>query len=130
MNKQVLHLLSTRKFEYLLLSLVIISGFLVRLYKIDNPVADWHSWRQADTASVTRIYIQKGINLLIPRYHDISSIQSRINNPNGYRMVEFPIYNAISALATLHIGQLSLEVWSRLVTIFCALATSFYLYLI
>jgi 4-amino-4-deoxy-L-arabinose transferase-like glycosyltransferase len=105
-------------------------GFFVRLYKIDNPIADWHSWRQADTASVTQIYVQKGINLLIPRYADISSIQSRIDNPNGYRMVEFPFYNAISALAVNTFSNFSLEVWSRLVTILCALITSFFLYLI
>ena len=130
MNKLILRFLGTRKFEYFLLSLVILAGFLVRLYKINNPVADWHSWRQADTASVTRIYIQKGINLLMPRFDDISSIQSRIFNPYGYRMVEFPIYNALGALTTIHIGHFSLEVWSRLLTIFCALTTSYFLYLI
>ena len=117
-------------FEHLLLALVLIIGFIVRLYKINNPVADWHSWRQADTAAVTRIYIEKGINLLIPRYEDISSIQSRIFNPNGYRMEEFPIYNAIGAVLTVHVGHLSLEVWSRLITILCALTTSVFLYLI
>lgn len=130
MNKQILRFLGSNKFEYFLLSLVVFTGFLVRLYKINNPIADWHSWRQADTASVTRIYVQKGINLLIPRYGDISSIQSRIFNPNGYRMVEFPIYNALGTLATIHVGHFSLEVWSRLITIFCALVTSFFLYLI
>jgi hypothetical protein len=130
MNNRIIQFLGTKKFEYILLSLVILMGFLVRLYKIDNPVADWHSWRQADTASVTRIYVQKGINLLIPRYADISSIQSRISNPEGYRMVEFPFYNAVSALTVNTFSNISLEVWSRLVTIFCALVTSFFLYLI
>lgn len=130
MNKRIVQFLTTKKFEYILLSLVFLCGFLVRLYKIDNPVADWHSWRQADTASVTRNYVQRGINLLIPRYDDISSIQSRISNPEGYRMVEFPIYNAVSALATNTFSKLSVEVWSRLITIVCALITSFFLYLI
>jgi hypothetical protein len=117
-------------FEYLLLSIILICGFVVRIYKINNPVADWHSWRQADTASVTRTYVTFGINLLIPRYHDISSVQTGIFNPNGYRMVEFPIYNAISALLTKAFSSLTLEVWSRLVTIFSALITGFFLYLI
>ena len=130
MNKRIVQFLGTKKFEYILLSLVILTGFFIRLYKIDNPVADWHSWRQADTASVTRIYVQQGVNLLIPRYADISSIQSRIDNPNGYRMVEFPFYNAISALVVNTFSNFSLEVWSRLVTVFCALTTSFFLYLI
>lgn len=120
----------TRKAEYILLSLILILGFVVRLYKINNPIADWHSWRQADTASVTKIYIQKGINLLYPKYHDISSIQTGIFNPQGLRMVEFPFYNALGAVVAGNFHQLSLEVWSRLITIVCAVITGFFLYLI
>lgn len=130
LNKKVIHFLSTKKFEYILLSIIILAGFLVRLYKINNPIADWHSWRQADTASVTRIYVQNGINLLLPKFNDISSIQSRLFNPQGYRMVEFPVYNALSAVMVKYIDYFSLEVWSRLVTIFAALITSYFLYLI
>ena len=33
-----------RKFELFLLLLILVGGFAVRLYKIDNPIADWHSW--------------------------------------------------------------------------------------
>lgn len=130
MNKKIQHFLGTTKIEYILLTIVIVCGFLVRLYKIDNPIADWHSWRQADTASVTRLYVEQGINLLIPKFHDISSIQSRILNLNGYRMVEFPIYNALSAISFKILPNLSIEIWSRLITIFCALVSSFTLYLI
>ena len=120
----------TKKFEYILLSLIIILGFAVRLYKINNPIADWHSWRQADTASVTKFYIQKGINLLYPKYHDISSIQTGLFNPNGYRMVEFPFYNALGAVITTTIHHFTLEVWSRLISITCAIVSGFFLYLI
>lgn len=130
MINKLKRLLASTGFEYFLLTLMLVSGFGVRLYKINNPIADWHSWRQADTAAVTRIYIQDGINLLVPRFEDISSIQSRILNLNGYRMVEFPFYNAIGALVTIHLRHFSLEVWSRLITIACALTTSFFLYLI
>ncbi len=113
-----------------MLALIIIGGFLVRLYKINNPIADWHSWRQADTASVSRIYLEKGINLLYPKYHDISSIQTGIFNPNGYRMVEFPVYNALSAFLAKTFPSLTLEVWSRLVSITSSLVTGLFLYLI
>lgn len=116
--------------EYILLALILILGFVVRLYKINNPIADWHSWRQADTASVTRNYVNDGVNLFYPKYDDISSIQSRIFNPNGYRMVEFPFYNALSATITSTFPSKSVEFWSRIVTIMCALVTSFFLYLI
>ena len=102
----------------------------MRLYRINNPVADWHSWRQADTASVTRMYAENGIDLLYPKYHDVSSIQTGKPNPEGLRMVEFPIYNALGALLSINFKSLSLEVWSRLLTISFAITTSFFLYLL
>ena len=49
------------KVEYLLLSLIILIGFVARVYKLDSPIADWHSWRQADTAAVTRNFIKEKI---------------------------------------------------------------------
>src|SRR3990172_13190351 len=72
---------------------IFVLGFLVRLYRFDNPVADWHSFRQSDTNAVSVIFAREGINLLHPRYFDISNVQSGKDNPKGYRMVEFPIYN-------------------------------------
>ncbi|MBP9759174.1 hypothetical protein KBD45_05760, partial [Candidatus Dojkabacteria bacterium] len=74
MNKLINLVKSVVKSEYFLLSLLLIVGFIVRLYKIDNPVADWHSWRQADTSAVSRNFINDGINTLYPTYDDISSI--------------------------------------------------------
>lgn len=130
MKEKIKHFVDSRYFEYFLYSLVFILGFLVRLYKIDSPIADWHSWRQADTASVSRIYMERGIDLLHPRYQDISSIQSGIFNPEGYRMVEFPFYNAINALLAANFPFLSLEIWARVITITSALCTSFFLFLI
>jgi len=130
MGTKINHFLKGKFFEYFLLSVIFILGLLVRLYKINNPVADWHSWRQADTASVTRTYIQDGINLLLPRYDDISSVQTGYFNPNGYRMVEFPIYNAINAVLAVRFQSIPQEIWGRLLTIAFALTTSFFLYLI
>ena len=130
MKTKISQFFKRKYFEYFLLSIILILGFLVRLYKIGNPIADWHSWRQADTASVSRVYVQQGINLLIPRYHDISSIQTGIFNPAGYRMVEFPFYNALNAVLSVNFKSISLEVWARLITISCALFTSFFIYLI
>lgn len=130
MIKNISQFVKTKTFGYILLSLIIIAGFTARLYKIDSPVADWHSWRQADTASVGKIYSQLGINLLYPRYHDISSAQSGIFNPNGYRFVEFPVYSAINALLFNWIDLFTIEVWARLITITSALVTSYFLYLI
>jgi hypothetical protein len=72
-------------------------AFGVRLYKIDTPLADWHSFRQADTASVTREYVKHGVDFLHPHYQDLSNIQSGHDNLEGYRMVEFPLINGILA---------------------------------
>ena len=116
--------------EFLVLFAILFVGFLLRLYKIDNPIADWHSWRQADTASVSRIFMDQGIDLLRPRYYDISTAQSGIFNPNGWRMVEFPIYNLIhSSLATMF-STIDLNVWGRLVSVFSSLTTAIFLFLI
>jgi hypothetical protein len=130
MNKYITREKLVKYIEYILLPLIIIGGFSIRLYKINNPIADWHSWRQADTASVTRIYVEQGINLFLPRFNDISSIQSRIFNPQGYRMVEFPFFNLAGALSYMAFPRLSLEIWSRLITVFCALVSAYILYLI
>jgi len=83
--------------NYLLLSIIVILGLTVRLYRIDFPLADWHSWRQVDTAGLTREFVKNGIDLLHPRYMDISSIPSGLFNPEGYRMVEFPFINGLTA---------------------------------
>jgi len=115
--------------KILILSILVLAFFL-RLYKIDNPVADWHSFRQADTASVSRNFIEKGVNLIVPTYHDNSNIQSGKDNPNGYRMVEFPLYNL------LHYGVYQVHpAWGidkagRLTSVFLSLISIYFVYLI
>lgn len=80
--------------QYFWLSLIIIFGFWVRLYKIDGPIADVHSWRQADTAAVTRNFIKEGFNPFFPKYDDMSGVAEQpIVNPGRFRFVEFPVYN-------------------------------------
>lgn len=81
--------------EVFLVFLFISFGLLWRSWRSDYPIADWHSWRQADTSSVSRFYLKNGIDLLHPRYEDVSAFASGKQNPMGYRMVEFPLYNAM-----------------------------------
>jgi len=84
------------KFVHSALIVIVLIGFFLRLYKIQNPVADWHSWRQADTAAVTRNYEKFGINILYPKYDDYSDVSGNgLFNLNGYRFVEFPIFNLV-----------------------------------
>ncbi len=74
--------------------ILLIGGLIARTYKLDLPLGDWHSWRQADTAAVSW-FLNKHLDLLHPRFFDISDIPSGHYNPNGYRFVEFPVYNLL-----------------------------------
>lgn len=126
MNKS--RLIST--FKLILLGLVLLISFLGRLHRIDSPVADWHSWRQADTASVARNYVKVGkIDLLHPTYDDLSNVASGKENPQGLRMVEFPIYPAIGAFFYQKFAIWKLEIWLRLITIFASLITQICLFI-
>jgi 4-amino-4-deoxy-L-arabinose transferase-like glycosyltransferase len=130
MLMQISKMLLNKTFQLTVLVFVLFAGISVRMYGIDNPIADWHSFRQADTASVARLYVKNGTNLLIPKYHDISTIQSGLFNPAGYRFVEFPIYNALIAQFYRLSPFIGLEVWARFITIFLAIISGILIYLI
>ncbi len=130
MSKLINRVINLKYIEYIFLSILLILGFLVRLYKINNPVADWHSWRQADTASVTRNYVNDGLNLLYPKYHDISSIQTGYLNFEGLRLVEFPIFNLFHFLLVKTLPSVSFDVLGRLTSIIFSIFSAFFLFLI
>ena len=117
-----------KKIEILVLSLIILIGFALRLYKINRPLADWHSWRQTDTAAVARNFIKEGYNPFIPKYDDMSSQANTLDNPDRYRFVEFPIYNSIIA-AVWKITGISI-LTARLVTVFISLGSTVLLYFV
>lgn len=108
---------------YILLTGVAVLAFGLRLYHITYPIADWHSWRQADTAAVGRNFLRFGVDPLHPRYDDLSNIQSGKDNPQGWRMVEFPLYQTAGAYLFKIFGYFSLEVWLRILTIAASVGT-------
>jgi len=112
----------------LVLLIILIGAFAVRLYRFNAPVADWHSWRQVDTSAVSRNFVKEGFDLLRPKFDDLSKGVSLIDNPQGYRFVEFPIYNAAQAGLFKLFGKFTLEEWGRLVTIFSSLTSIVFLY--
>lgn len=116
------------KVNLLLLVVILILGFVLRLYKINEPIADWHSWRQVDTAAVTKFLLEDR-ELFTPKYNDISRVQTGYENPKGYRFVEFPIFNLIHAVFFKTL-PFSFEVAGRLVSILASLVTAIFLYLI
>ncbi len=119
------------KKEILVLFIILILGFLVRLYHFNAPIADWHAWRQVDTSAVSKFFVKDGFDILHPRFYDLSNVPSGVHeNPQGYRFVEFPIYNVAQAGLFKLFGVLTIEEWGRLVTIFSSLLSSVFLYLI
>ncbi len=115
--------------DYFYLVLIIILAFAVRFYKIDAPIADWHSWRQADTAAVTRNFIKEGFNPFTPKYDDMSGVSEYpVVNPDRFRFVEFPIYNIVTYPIYLLFGVN--DKYSRLVSVLFSLGSILFLYLI
>lgn len=118
------------KNPYLWLFIILIIGFWLRLYKIDNPIADWHSWRQADTAAVARNFFKEGYNPILPKYDDMSGVaEFPVPNPQRYRFVEFPIYPSLIYLSYLINGAVD-EKLARVINIFFSLASTIFVYLI
>lgn len=115
---------------YVALMLVAVLTVVLRLYKLTAPVADWHSFRQTDTASVARYFTEHGIDLLHPRYQDLSNIQSGKDNPEGYRMVELPLYQAAAAVGARIVPSVSVDVWLRIISIGAATGTAVLLMLL
>src|SRR3989344_1861333 len=122
-------LLNIFKNQYFWLGLVLVVAFWLRLYKIGAPIADWHSWKQADTAAVTRNFIKIGFNPFTPKYDDMLGVsETPIANPNTFRFVEFPIYNITTYPLYLFFGVE--DKYSRLVSIIFSLGSIIFLYLI
>lgn len=117
------------KSQYAILGVILLLALVVRLYKIDSPIADWHSWRQVDTAAVTRNFIKEGFNPFLPKGDDMSTI-SEVNIPNldRFRLVEFPIYNI--AVYPFYKTFGVVEGYHRLVSVLFSLGSIIFLYLL
>lgn len=109
------------KADWIVLGCILAVAVILRLYNISAPLSDFHSWRQADTAAVARNFARNGFNLLMPKYDDLSSIQSGLDNPQGLRFVEFPAYSAIFGLLYKIAPIMPVEVYGRLVSVFFSL---------
>jgi 4-amino-4-deoxy-L-arabinose transferase-like glycosyltransferase len=118
------------KNHYVWLILIIALAFYVRLYRIENQIADWHSWRQADTASVARNFYQEGYNPFIPKYDDMSGVaENPVPNYERYRFVEFPIYPSLVYLGYLLTGGVDVKV-ARFIAILFSLGSLIFVYLV
>ncbi|HLD26726.1 MAG TPA: glycosyltransferase family 39 protein [Patescibacteria group bacterium] len=119
-----------KKLDCIFITVIIVFAIAIRLYKINTTLTDHHSWRQADTASVARNFTKNGFDLLHPRYDDLSNIQSGQYNPQGYRFVEFPLYNAFFGMLYKYLPIVPIEIYGRFISIFFSLIIIIFLYYI
>lgn len=115
---------------WLFLALTVIGAFWIRQYRVNIPLGDWHSWRQVDTAAVSRNFIKEGFDFLHPRYDDMAPVsQPPLPNPERYRFVEFPIYSGLVAVVYLIWGQVEV-IYGRQVSVLFSLMSIVFLYLL
>lgn len=118
-----------RRIDYFLIIIITLVGFVARLYKINNPVADWHSFRQADTAAVARNFIKSGFNFLYPQSDSYTALsEHQTPNPNRYFINEFPLYNSLVAVVYRYLGVNT--TFARVVSDIFASFGIFFLYLL
>jgi len=115
--------------EYFFLALILFLALGLRFYKIDIPLADHHSWRQADTAAVARNFIKEGFNFLQPKIDNMTPL-ARPDLPNNKRLflVEPPIYQTFVAVVYRLAGVQ--EKFARLVSTTFYLGAIIFLYLL
>lgn len=116
----------------ILLVLALFFGTVVaRLHSFDAPIADWHSWRQADTAAVTRNFVNEGLNPLYPKFDSFQSLNDANKyNPERYFFAEFPLYNSITYLGFVTFNHFTIEEWGRVVSIVFSSLAVVWLYLL
>jgi len=102
-------------------------AFTVRTYRLNYPLADWHSWRQADTAAVSRNFIKDGFTPFYPKFDSLWALNSYgKKNIHRYFFAEFPLYNIIT-YPFYRIFGVNIA-FARLVTIFFSSLTVISLY--
>lgn len=90
----------------------------LRLYNISAPLIGTHSWRQSDTAAMSRNFYRNGYNLFFPEI-DWGGI-------HGYCETEFPIYSFIVALLYKVFG--AHDFLGRLTSTVCFIVLIYFLY--
>src|SRR5438477_11557279 len=95
---------------YTFLVVIFLLGFAIRLYHFNGPIADWMSWRQADTAAVTRNFVKEGFTPLFPKFDAFNSLNAQqLPDPHRYFFAEFPFYNILSYEGFVHFGHFTIE---------------------
>lgn len=110
------------------LLLIIFFGLLLRFYKFSSPLADHHSWRQADSAAVIRNLERNNFNWAFPQWNNLMPTNAgNLPNPNRYFFEDFPLaYDIYPAILYRFFGP-KIE-WARLVSIIFSSLTIVFLF--
>lgn len=106
------------RIDTIVLAIILVIGFLLRLYKFDIPLAEYYSWRQVESANIGTIALQEG-NVI----ETIAGTERK-----ELYFVEFPVYNSIFAFLDQVTPFFNLTIWGRLVSAFLSLAIIAVLY--
>jgi 4-amino-4-deoxy-L-arabinose transferase-like glycosyltransferase len=87
--------------------LIVLLAIAFRLYRIDVPFVDAHSWRQVTNADITRHFAEGSMNPLVPRVS--------WGGLNGVVGMEFPLLHYLTAVVWLVTGEH--EIVARLVAV-------------
>ncbi|HLL61068.1 MAG TPA: glycosyltransferase family 39 protein, partial [Candidatus Nitrosocosmicus sp.] len=118
-----------KKIDGFIISIILVLALCLRLYQLTNvPLTDWNSWRQSDTAAVARNFVKNEFNLLYPKSYDLSKYQSGMYNPEGYRLIEFPIYNTSFAAIYKYFPLFNLETYGRIISVVFSLLLIYLIY--
>lgn len=99
--------------EVLIILVILLVATLLRLYRIDTPLAEFHSWRQVESANIAQLFVNDEGNL-IEKLHTMS---------NSTHYIEFPLYNYIFAKLHVLIPFFSLTTAGRIVSTIFSLLT-------
>ncbi len=110
--------------DFLLLGVILCFALFFRLYKINAPLADFNSWKQADTAAIAQNFTERQFNIFQPEYADISGRNI------GLHSFEFPMYSAFLGAIYKYFPLLSLEAYGRLLSIISSLCVIAIIYLL
>ena len=100
--------------------LIIISGFLLRLINIGQPLFDVTKWRQTETASIARNFYYNEMNIFYPQILWGGATEGYVGE------TEFQLYTFVVALLYKIFG--AHEYLGRLVSIFAFCGGAFFLY--
>jgi 4-amino-4-deoxy-L-arabinose transferase-like glycosyltransferase len=117
------------KLKLVLLLGILLLSLAARLYHFNFPMADLHSWRQADTAAVARNLTRFNLDVLHPRIDSHVSIDGiGRDNTQMYHFAEFPIYQWFVAVGSFVTGDIITS--GRAVSIVSSLISIVFLYLL